>query len=81
MYAEFGEYDSIDARIPSYNYLDLAATFQVFHNVELRAGVNNVLDKSPPVISFELTGSGTPNTYPTYDELGRDLFVAFTAKF
>jgi iron complex outermembrane receptor protein len=80
-YAEFGEYDSIDARIPNYNYLDLAATFQVFRNIELRAGVNNVLDKSPPVISFELTGSGTPNTYPTYDELGRDLFVAFTAKF
>jgi len=47
----------------------------------VRAGVTNVLDKSPPVISFELTGSGTPNTYPTYDELGRDLFVAFTAKF
>jgi iron complex outermembrane receptor protein len=81
MFAEFGEYDGIDARIPNYNYLDLAATVQVFRNIEVRAGVTNVLDKSPPIISAELTGSGTPNTYPTYDELGRDLFVAFTAKF
>jgi outer membrane receptor protein involved in Fe transport len=81
MFAEFGEYDSIDARIPNYSYVDLAATFQVLHNVELRAGVTNLLDKSPPVISSELTESGTPNTYATYDELGRNLFVAFTAKF
>jgi iron complex outermembrane recepter protein len=81
MFAEFGEYDGIDARIPNYSYLDLSATLQVWRNVELRAGVNNVLDKNPPVISSELTGSGTPNTYPTYDELGRNLFIAFTAKF
>jgi outer membrane receptor protein involved in Fe transport len=81
MFAEFGEYDSVDARIPNYSYIDLAATLQVLRNVELRAGVTNLLDKSPPIISAELTGTGTPNTYPTYDELGRDLFVAFTVKF
>jgi outer membrane receptor protein involved in Fe transport len=81
MFSEFGEYDYIDARIPNYSYLDLAAIWPVWRNIELRAGVNNVLDKSPPIISSELTGVGTPNTYPTFDELGRDLFVAFTAKF
>jgi len=25
--------------------------------------------------------SGSPNAYPTYDTLGRQLFVAFTATF
>jgi len=81
MFSEFGEYDYVDARIPNYSYFDLAATLEVWRNIEFRAGVNNVLDKSPPVISSELTGSGSPNTYPTYDELGRNLFIAFTAKF
>jgi iron complex outermembrane receptor protein len=81
MFSEFGEYDYVDARIPNYSYLDLAAIWPVWRSIELRAGVNNVLDKSPPVISSELTGVGTPNTYPTYDELGRNLFIAFTARF
>jgi len=80
-FAEFGEYDYIDARIPNYSYLDLAMQWPVWRNIEVRAGVNNVLDKDPPVISQELTQVGTPNSYPTYDLLGRNLFVAFTAKF
>ena len=47
----------------------------------IRAGVNNVLDKDPPLITSEITSSGANNTYETYDTLGRQLFVAFTAKF
>jgi outer membrane receptor protein involved in Fe transport len=76
-------YDQYNARIPGYSYLDLTAVWHVLANLELRAGVTNLLDKDPPLIpSGEITGnSGPANSYPTYDYLGRQLFVAFTAKF
>ena len=76
-------YDQYNARIPGYSYLDLTAVWHALSNLELRAGVSNLLDKDPPLIpSFDITGnSGPANSYPTYDYLGRQLFVAFTAKF
>jgi iron complex outermembrane receptor protein len=76
-------YDQYNARIPGYSYLDLTAVWHALANVELRAGVTNVLDKDPPLIpSGDITSnSGPANSYPTYDYLGRQLFVAFTAKF
>jgi outer membrane receptor protein involved in Fe transport len=51
--------------------------------LDVRAGVQNLLDKDPPLIpSLDITGtSGPANSYGTYDYLGRQLFVAFTAKF
>jgi hypothetical protein len=45
------------------------------------AGVNNVLDKDPPVVSANVVASGAANSFPTYDQLGRQLYLAFTAKF
>jgi iron complex outermembrane recepter protein len=76
-------YDQYNARIPGYSYLDLTAVWHALTNLELRAGVTNLLDKDPPLIpSGEITSnSGPANSYPTYDYLGRQLFVAFTAKF
>lgn len=76
-----GVYDSFDAKLPSVSYLDLSAIWDVSKHLSLRAGVNNVLDKDPPLVSSLLAGTGSPNTYPTYDLLGRVLFAAFTAKF
>jgi iron complex outermembrane receptor protein len=80
-FAELGAYAIIDGRIPNYSYLDLAAVWPVWHGFELRVGANNVLDKSPPIIDYAISGTGGPNSYPTYDLLGRELFAAFTAKF
>jgi iron complex outermembrane recepter protein len=76
-------YDQYNARIPGYSYLDLTAVWHALSNLELRAGVSNALDKDPPLIpSGDITGnSGAANSYPTYDYLGRQIFVAFTAKF
>jgi outer membrane receptor protein involved in Fe transport len=68
-------------RIGSYSYLDLAATWNVRESLELRVGVNNLLDKDPPLVSSELTSGGAANTYETYDPYGRQWFAAFTAKF
>jgi iron complex outermembrane recepter protein len=74
-------FNYFDARIPNYSYIDFAATWQAFRGVEVRAGINNILDKDPPIVTSEITAGGSNNTYETYDTLGRQLFVAFTAKF
>ncbi|HEY1724201.1 MAG TPA: TonB-dependent receptor [Steroidobacteraceae bacterium] len=79
--ATYGQFDVPDERIPSFTYLDLAVIWPVWRDIQIRAGANNVLDKNPPVVSSELTGTGSSNTYPSYDLLGRELFVGFTAKF
>jgi iron complex outermembrane receptor protein len=76
-------YDPYNARIPGYSYIDLAAIWHVDHNIELRAGVNNVLDKDPPVLpENDISGAAGPsNSFQTYDLLGRQIYVAFTAKY
>ena len=76
-----GAYDYFNARLPTYNYLDLSATWVITKGVELRGGINNVLDKDPPLITSEIVSGGAANTFETYDTLGRQVFVAFTAKF
>jgi iron complex outermembrane recepter protein len=78
--ATYGGYDYFNGSIQSYSYLDLQATWNVYKGVQLRAGVNNVLDKDPPIIN-DFIAPGGSTTYPTYDEFGRVLYVAFTAKF
>ncbi len=79
-----GGISNTDAFIASRSYLDLTASLKVTDAVTLRLGVNNVLDKDPPVIGASnlsgLTGNG--NTYPqVYDSLGRYLFATVTAQF
>ena len=61
------------------SYLDLSATWHVWESTELRAGVNNVFDKSPPITAFAGTAPGNGNTFPgVYDALGRYVFVGAT---
>jgi outer membrane receptor protein involved in Fe transport len=76
-------YDPYNARIPGYSYLDLAAIWHVQKNIELRAGCNNLFDKDPPVLpEADIAGNGGgANSFPTYDLLGRNIYMAFTAKF
>ncbi len=75
-----GTIDRFNAHIGAYSYFDLAATWQMTKELELRAGMANVFDKDPPIISNLITGTGTPNTYNSYDVLGRSVFVSLTAK-
>ena len=51
--------------------------------LEIRAGVTNALDKDPPIVpSLDITAnSGPANSFPAYDYMGRQVFLAFTAKF
>ncbi|MGQ0741443.1 MAG: TonB-dependent receptor, partial [Alphaproteobacteria bacterium] len=63
------------------DYIDLAAVWHVWENVELRGGVNNVFDNRPPLTGFAGTAPGNGNTFPgVYDALGRFIFVGGTVK-
>jgi iron complex outermembrane recepter protein len=76
-----GAYDYYNAGIPNYSYLDLSASWDIFKGVQVRGGINNILDKDPPLITSEIVAGGAANTFETYDTFGREVFVAFTAKF
>ncbi len=78
--AEEGFYDPLVTHISNYSYLDLAAIWDVSRHVQLRAGVSNLFDKDPPFVPYDASmAAGTLNTFPTYDLLGRDFFLAFRA--
>jgi outer membrane receptor protein involved in Fe transport len=67
------------------DYFDVATVFRMRKRFELRLGVNNVLDRQPPlVISNTAAGDGpyNSNTYPTwYDPLGRYIFASIAVGF
>ena len=79
-----GGISNTDSHIASYSYFDLTGSVKVTDKVSLRLGVNNILDKSPPVIgSSNLPStSGNGNTFPqVYDSLGRFIFGEVIAQF
>lgn len=77
----YGGTDRLDGKFDAQNYLDLAANWQVRDNVRLRAGVNNILDRDPP-LSYSVGTTGNNNTYPqTYDAMGRYIFAGITLDF
>jgi len=67
------------------DYFDLAASWAISKNFLVRAGINNIFDKDPPIVSSQLadpTIFGNGNTFPQlYDTLGRLVFVNAVAKF
>ncbi|HQN52569.1 MAG TPA: TonB-dependent receptor, partial [Phenylobacterium sp.] len=73
-----------ETKLDARSYLDLLATFNVMDNYSFRLGVNNVLDKDPPLTGQSNCPSGScnGNTFPQmYDSLGRYFFVGVTADF
>jgi iron complex outermembrane recepter protein len=80
------------AHIPAYSWYDLTGTFNLYKNVRLELGVNNIADKVPPLAvgTACTTSSGAGNsgancngnTFPgVYDSMGRYLFATLTAQF
>jgi iron complex outermembrane recepter protein len=70
--------------IPTFSYLDMTASYAIDKNITVRVGVNNVLDKDPPLVSVNYFSSAfvNGNTYPgVYDSLGRYLFMNLTMQF
>ena len=85
-----GDYYNFSSHIPSQSYFDLSMTAHVGGHFEWRLGVNNLLDRQPPLFT---SGSGAfgasacgggcnGNTYPgTYDPLGRYIYTGVTLDF
>ncbi len=79
------------SNIPAYNYIDLTGALDVYKNIRLQIGVNNVMDKDPPLVVGGDCSTSTPNgagancngnTFPgVYDAMGRYWFMELTAKF
>ena len=81
--------------IKPYSYFDLSADVALYKMFKLQLGVNNVLDKDPPLIASgrppyasdcpTITPNGSScngNTFPgTFDSLGRFFFARVTAQF
>ena len=66
---------NIDYGLGARSFIDLAANWAVTEKASVLLGINNVLDKDPPLSSAVGT-TGNGNTYPqTYDALGRWIFM------
>jgi outer membrane receptor protein involved in Fe transport len=74
-------YKAFGAKFPSFSYFDLASTWNATDDIQVRLGINNILDKDPPLGTVEVVGGGAANTYSTYDIMGRQVFMSVTAKF
>ena len=66
------------------DYIDLGGSYTFGGHVTARLGINNVFDKSPPLVGFAYIGTvfGNGNTYPQlYDALGRYAFFNLSVDF
>ena len=80
-----GATDNTDRKMGRRDYFDLAALWSIDKTFTVRAGINNLTDKDPPIVSSVIAGPaifGNGNTFPQlYDTLGRLIFMNLTAKF
>ena len=80
-----GSIPATDEVLSARDYFDLAGQWNINKTFSLRAGVNNLFDKDPPIISNTSANPaifGNGNTFPqVYDALGRLIFVNLTMKF
>lgn len=75
--------DILKSRIPSYSYFDETIGFAVNDRFDLRLGIQNALDKKPPIIGDTVgADANAGSTFPnSYDVIGRSYFVSLTAKY
>ncbi|WP_116367101.1 TonB-dependent receptor domain-containing protein [Parahaliea mediterranea] len=75
-----GSFAAVNKTLDERNYLDLSAGYMVNDNITLRAGINNLLDRDPPLTTTAaIEDGGNGNTYPQfYDAVGRTIFMSLT---
>ena len=79
-----GNVADANRRIKAQSFFDLAMTARLADRYNFRLGVNNMLDKEPPIVGGEVANApfGNGNTFPqVYDALGRFLFAGVTVDF
>lgn len=64
---------------PEY-YVDLTAGYDVSDSIQVYAGINNVFDRSPPVLGFRAGGDANTNVQ-LFDPIGRRFFIGFNVGF
>jgi outer membrane receptor protein involved in Fe transport len=70
--------------IPSYDYVDLSAGWNVTEKIRLSLTVLNVTEEEPPNVGQTIggTGNNSGNTYPqSYDTIGRYFTLGVNVKF
>jgi len=65
--------------VGSFNYLDLTGTFDVRDNATLTVGVNNIMDREPPMVGGTLTLNA--NAPGGYDQNGRFLHASLNVRY
>lgn len=63
--------------VPSYNLVDLIATYDFHHDWQIRAGITNLFDKGLPIVS----SSQNSTDLGTFDAVGRSFYVGLRANF
>ena len=84
-----GDVIPTDKRLGSRNYFDVSGSYTfadvaMFKSVTGRLGINNLLDKDPPLVGQSTCPAVfcNGNTFPqVYDTLGRFVFIGLTADF
>ena len=86
-----GTFYNPGAKIAAQSYFDLVGTAKIGDHYTFRLGVDNLLDRQPPLVtSGDPNGSGSAcptgpcngNTYPAvYDALGRYIFMGVSLDF
>jgi iron complex outermembrane receptor protein len=76
-------YQAYDAKIPTVDYLDLAAAVAIAKSYTFRVGMNNVFDKDPPLTASTGAGQTANGAFYSgvYDALGRYVFAGVSARF
>ena len=77
------------SNIAAYSWFDLSGSFNVIKGVRMQLGINNILDKSPPIVTGVDCSTSSPagancngNTFPgVYDAMGRYVFINLQAQF
>ncbi|MEM9312229.1 MAG: TonB-dependent receptor [Pseudomonadota bacterium] len=71
----------IDDDLPTVNYVDLSAFYQLTDSIRLRAGVLNVFNEQPPVSTSSGPPLGNGNTFPTIYDTARTFFGGVNFQF
>lgn len=69
---------SVPANVPATYYVDLDATWGITDNVELKLGVNNLLDQQPRLYAPNVQSGTDPSSY---DIIGRRMFGQIKLRF
>jgi outer membrane receptor protein involved in Fe transport len=83
----FGETDNddpaeqVEATLDAVNYVDVAATWYLLDDIEIRLSIINLLQEDPPIFSSAGPALGNGNTYPTVFDTSRVVVAGFQYNF